>query len=269
MIIADMHTHSENSHDSRANILKNADFAYNNGIDIFAVTDHADIQFYNERNIYNAIKNSVKEAKEANEKYKGKVKVLHGVELGESIWSMHYTREILDSNEFDVVLLSVHDLRTRKILLPFSNFDFTALTRDELFDFINRYFEYLLLSLKSVKCDVCAHLTLPFRYINNKCKLNLSTRLFEDKITEILNYLIENNIALEVNVSKSNGGMIPEEWIFEKYKALGGCLITIGSDAHVTENLGCGILETAKLLKNMGFGNYYYYEKRKPIAIKL
>ena len=269
MIIADMHTHSENSHDSRANILKNADFAYNNGIDIFAVTDHADIQFYNERNIYNAIKNSVKEAKEANEKYKGKVKVLHGVELGESIWSMHYTREILDSNEFDVVLLSVHDLRTKKILKPFSDFDFTALTREELFDFINKYFEYLLLSLKSVKCDICAHLTLPFRYINNKCNLNLSTKLFEDKITEILKYLIENNIALEANVSKSNGGMIPEKWILEKYKALGGCLITIGSDAHVTENLGCGILETAKLIKNMGFENYYYYEKRKPIAIKL
>ncbi len=268
-LIADMHSHSENSHDSKANIMENAQFALEKGVDILAVTDHADIQYYNKRGIYSAIKKSNTEAFEANKHFSGKIKILRGVELGESIWDIYSTNKILENNEFDVVLISVHDLRTEKIHLPFSDFDFTLLTKDELYDFINGYFDYLLLTLKTVKADICAHITLPFRYINNKCKLNISTKLFESRITEILKYLIDNNIALEINTSVSNGGNIPENWIVEKYKDMGGYLITIGSDAHVKENIAYNLKPTADYLKSIGFENYYYYEKRKPIAIKL
>lgn len=267
MKIANMHSHSEFSHDSKAKIYDHALKAIECGIDIFAVTDHADIQFYKERSILENVLESNKEAERVNNLF-DKVKVLKGVELGDALFAPHYAEELLKKGDFDVIILSVHDVRNEKIDIPFSEVDFSEFTPIELEDFINKYFNDLLLSLETFPCDIAAHLTLPFRYINGKHKLNVDSRKFEDKITAILEYLIKNGIALEINAAGYNGSFIPERWVVEKYKAMGGYLITIGSDAHESRFLDDGLINILNTLKEIGFKKYYYFEKREAKEIE-
>ena len=66
MKIANMHSHSEYSHDSKAEIYDHALKAIECGIDIFAVSDHADIQFYKERSILENVLESNKETERIN-----------------------------------------------------------------------------------------------------------------------------------------------------------------------------------------------------------
>ena len=62
---------------------------------------------------------------------------------------------------------------------------------------------------------------------------------------------------------------MPEKWVIELYKEKGGRLITLGSDAHVSERVGNGFDKTIKLLKACGFDAYYYYEKRKAVRCQI
>ena len=118
--------------------------------------------------------------------------------------------------------------------------------------------------------DVLAHLTCPLRYINGKYKRNVSSRRYEEKIIEILKYIIENAIAMEINTSGiGNGFLMPDEWIIKKFKDMGGYLITLGSDTHMSQNVGNGFGEALERLKKYGFVNCYYYKNRKNIQYKI
>ena len=56
----------------------------------------------------------------------------------------------------------------------------------------------------------------------------------------------------------------------EKIKeTLGGEIITLGSDAHDTANVGCAIRERQELLKKCGFEKFCTFEKMEPIWHKL
>lgn len=61
----------------------------------------------------------------------------------------------------------------------------------------------------------------------------------------------------------------PDIEIFKMYKALGGKLVTIGSDAHDTAFLGHGMNEALSMLKGIGFDSYTVFENRKPIEIAI
>ena len=102
--------------------------------------------------------------------------------------------------------------------------------------------------------DVLAHLTCPLRYINGKYKRNVSSRRYEEKIIEILKYIIENAIAMEINTSGiGNGFLMPDEWIIKKFKDMDGYLVTLGSDTHMSQNVGNGFGEVLEILKEYGF----------------
>lgn len=268
-MLIDMHTHSENSHDSTCPLHESALAAVEKGIKVLALTDHCDIQYYKEGDAYHTIRKSNEDATRENELFGDKLLILRGIELGDATRSPEYTHEILESNEYDVVIASVHESNTDKVKVPFSNVDFSLLSEGELDDFLNQYFDDLLFTLKSVPCDIAAHLTVPLRYINGKYKLGVDAKRYEDKITKILSYIIDHNIALEVNTAGACGSFMPDTFIIEKYKKMGGYLVTIGSDAHRKENVGGSLSEAAALLKKLGFENQYYYVGRKPVAVKL
>ena len=53
------------------------------------------------------------------------------------------------------------------------------------------------------------------------------------------------------------------------YKDLGGEIITIGSDAHLTEHVGYGFENIPELLGNIGFKYYSVFEKQVPKFISV
>ncbi len=268
----DMHVHSHNSHDSRAPIAATAEEAIKNGVKMFAVTDHSDTQYYFSGEIPQRIAASVKEVHETATRFEGKVEILTGCEIGEMVWDEFHADELLHAHDYDVIIGSVHAVRYKEWSDPYSLIDLTTIPAEELPGFMDKYFDEVLETLEKLPCDIMAHLTCPLRYINGKYSLNFDIHPYEAKIERILQFIIDHAIAMEVNTSGKvgeNGYYMPDEWIIEKYRAMGGYLITLGSDAHVSENIGRAFPETLKLLKELGFRNYYYCKKRRLLPCAL
>jgi histidinol phosphatase-like PHP family hydrolase len=57
--------------------------------------------------------------------------------------------------------------------------------------------------------------------------------------------------------------------ILEKYRELGGYLITLGSDAHILSEAAANFEKAVSLLKKLGFKDVYYYKNRRPYQCKL
>lgn len=271
-ILCDMHTHSENSHDSACPISDMAEAQIKKGTAVFAVTDHYDGCYFDSRDIFSDIKNSVKDIDRNIKKFDGQIEILKGIELGEPAWSPEDAAKALELADFDVVIGSVHAVRYKDIKKPYSMIDFSSFDTDFIYDYAGVYFDEMTEMAETADFDILAHLTCPFRYINGKCGKNADIMKFEDKIRSILSVIIERKIALEVNTSGlylKNPIIMPDEKVLDIYRDMGGRLITIGSDAHAAENAASGIHYAEELLKKAGFSSVCIYRKRIPVLISL
>ena len=271
-ILCDMHTHSENSHDGKTTVIDTAQMCLKNGVFAFAVTDHCDIHLASEIDIFKLVKNSLDEVENAKNQLGNSVKIFKGIEIGETIWNKPYADKILNAFPFDVVIGSVHSVRDDGYTEPYSTIDFSKMTNEQLDGYMQTYFDDLLETVKSLDCDIVAHITCPLRYINGKYRLNIDSQKYRDKILKILDVMIEKSLALEVNTSglgTQYGEIMPPKWILQEYKQKGGKLITLGSDAHTCKRVANEFENTLKLLLDCGFNSYFYYENRVPHKVKI
>lgn len=265
----DMHTHSESSHDSVCPVSEMARAAEERGLSGFAVTDHCDIEFYETQDLKKIVNQSVTDAKKTDKT--GNLKVLHGVEIGEFIWHYDVANEILEKQDFDVVIGSVHAVRFDGYEMPYSQIDFSKMEKKTIENYMEKYFDDMVEMIENCDIDILAHMTCPLRYINGKYQRGIDSRKYEDKIKKILEYIIKKDIALEINTSCVYEGsayceFMPEEWIIKLYKSMGGYLITTGSDAHIAENSANSFDKLYTFLAESGFEKAYYFENRKPVG---
>ena len=76
---------------------------------------------------------------------------------------------------------------------------------------------------------------------------------------------MERGKGIEVNTSglrQGAGETMPGIRCLKLYKELGGTVITVGSDAHLPEDVGSGFIEALGLVKKAGFDRIARYEKR-------
>lgn len=262
------HTHCMYSSDSNAQLDDICKIAIERGLEGFAITDH--VAFWCHENGFDptAILACKKEVFELRQKYKGKLKILFGMEIGEHHFNPSYEKQALGVGDVDVVLCSLHDtipLSTRPIKTHFITNDFTCFTYDEQIEILKNYYSILKDNASKYDYDILSHITYPFRYFCIRDKINIDWRIVEKEIIQLLSIVIERGKALELNTSNaSEGFFMPNETILKLYKEMGGELITLGSDAHVAERIDHGLKEGKQLLKKCGFTKYYYYENRQP-----
>lgn len=270
-VFYDMHTHSQNSHDGNFSVCDMAKACIAHNIKAFAVTDHCDIEYYTERNMLDCIKSSIAETENAAKQFGGEIEILKGVEIGEGIWNLTHTEEVLSQTDYDVIIASVHAVRYKDYTDPYSTIDFSKMTAEDIDGYLDKYFDEVLETLHRVPCNIMAHLTCPLRYIRGKYKINADSARYSEKIEQILKYIIEKSIALEINTSGVNtfGFFMPDEWIIKRYKELGGELVTLGSDAHIPENVGTAFESAVRILKKYRFECYYRYRGGKPVRCEL
>ena len=82
----------------------------------------------------------------------------------------------------------------------------------------------------------------------------------------------ETGKALELNTSGFRYGLpewIPDIGVWRRYRALGGELVTIGSDAHHPRDIGAGHREAQAMLRELGFRWFCYYRARRPVMVPL
>ena len=270
-MIADMHTHSFFSHDSRCSIEDMCRAQIEKGTRIFAVPDHCDLFLSDRGDIFTPVKSACEEVELINEKFGDRCLVLAGIEICESIHCPRNDEIAHGLYPFDVIIGSVHSIVQNGEFLVYSQTDFSKLSKSEIYNFLETYFNDMALMVKTADIDIAAHLTCPIRYIKGRFGIDIDISRFDEIITEILQTVIDRKIALEINTSSypMYGDFLPSVDIIKQYHDMGGQLITLASDAHTSENASFAFPEAIKALREIGFGSAYYFVKRKPFEIKL
>lgn len=274
MITYDAHVHTSFSTDSKTPMEHMVRQGIQNGLEGITFTDHMDYHFPLTYSNWKSedglppftfdVERYLACLSELKEKYRGKIELFRGVEIGlkEDAWKENL--ELSRNPSFDYVIGSIHLVDDMDPYYP----EYWE-AWDEKKGLL-RYFETTyenVRSLGELHIDTLGHLDYIVRYSPSGYEL-YSYRLFSDIIDEILKLLIEKEISLEINTSGyKNGGPMPNpgEEVLHRYKELGGERITFGSDAHTPELLSGRFADAEKIAKNTGFRRYTTFVERKPV----
>ncbi len=267
MLLTDYHVHSSFSPDARAEMESQINRAIELGLKEIAFTDHRDYVLHNiavephfNYDIY------IKKFSQLKEKYHEKINLILGVEIGLTSGLANEINRFVKSYPFDFVIGSSHDMPTSP--LYFGNF-FTGKDKHSAY---LEYFEAVLENIKTIDCFcVYGHLDYVSRYGIYKDN-SLTYGEYKEVIDEILIELIARGKGLELNTSgyryKLNQ-LHPSLDILKQYKKLGGEIITVGSDSHVTEHMAEHFDVAQGMLKEAGFTAYTLFRQMKPMWVDI
>lgn len=261
----DSHVHTSFSGDSDTPPERQIEKALSLGMERICFTDHHDHDVVSDIDFELDIPAYLKEMGSLREGYSGRIDIYTGIELGLQEHISGYLQEITKENPFDFVIGSVHFVDGLDPYYPeyFEKWGKSA---------YRRYFEAVLGCIKSIKCyDSLGHLDYIARY-GGKHGLTYSYAEYSDLIDPILRCVIDDGKALECNTGGLSRGLLqpnPCADILRRYREMGGELITIGSDAHSPETLGCFFESTGELLKELGFKYYAVYSQRRAELLPL
>jgi histidinol-phosphatase (PHP family) len=261
-MLFDYHLHSQFSADSQMTMDELCQAAVEIGLDEIAITDHHDID-YKDNTIEFLInkKEYLTAIEKVQQKYRGKLKIKKGIEMGLQKHLYNQSREYL-ADDFDFIIGSFHTAEKADLY----NEDFF-----EGYSQWEAYIQYLKTVLNVVRdynyYSVIGHLDIIRRYgsFDSQPELMKNPQAAE-LIREILKTIIANDKGLEVNTSgyRIDGkNPLPSFEILKLYYQLGGKILTIGSDSHNTETLANKFDYTISRLKEIGFTELTSFSKMK------
>ncbi len=266
MIICDFHNHTDFSADCDTPAEKMIDKAIDLGLSYLCITDHMDpdMQFPGMDFTFDLDEYFAKH-KKWREKYKDKINILTGIELGLQPHIAEDLKQVLADRNYDFVIGSVHVIDH---IDPY----FRAYWENKTeYQGILRYYENVLECLAAyTDFDVFGHIDYVVRYGPTQDQ-NYSYQTYKEIIDEILTILISKNIGLELNTAGLKYGLSfahPQMDVLKRYRELGGEIITVGSDGHKPEHLAYDFHKVPAILEEAGFKYYTIFEGRKPEFIK-
>ena len=268
----DTHIHTNNSPDSKQSIDTVCTTAIEKGLSAITISDHAEVSLFHLFDFHKLIKGSINDVQMAQKKYGNKIKILQGIEISEFFWDEEKLKGFLSLADYDIILGSVHRVDCIEHTDTYSHVVMSDTSEENLHIFLKIYFDDMVRMTENYDFDILTHLTVPLRYVNGKYGRGIDISRYDDTIRKILRMVIDKGIALEVNTSGLDTPIdctFPDDKYIRWYKEMGGELVTIASDAHSSDRVGYGFDRAKKMLKEIGFDGYYYYEKRKPVKVKI
>lgn len=254
-MVCDMHIHTKFSCDSKEELERYCCEALKNGVKALCFTDHVDFNkndfgygFYNPTDFFI-------EFNEIKDKYSKKIKLLCGIEFSEPHL---YKDELLGLGKlpYDYIIGSIH--------YWYNDMFPSLMIKDNIP--IELCYEYYWKAVYSEVIsggfDCLGHFDFPKRYYG-RVKIDNSI------LPNIFYAMIRNNICLEINTSSLRKNVfqsMPDREILSIYKACGGAYITIGSDAHIAEDLAADYKYAKDLISYYDFKEVYF-QKRKRIEL--
>ncbi len=272
MLVCDNHIHSYRSFDAQNSVEEICKAAIEKGMYSVTITDHCEADGIKDGenceygSFAERIPASLRDTKACAEKYKDKLKVFTGVEIGQAIYAPDDIPKAVCLENVDFVLGSIHNLERER------DFYYLKYTEENIYEYLKKYFETVLRLAEWNGFDSLAHLTYPLRYICEQTDYVFDPKPFQKTLDAIFTVLVKNERALEINTSGLRMPLsqtMPELREVYRFRQLGGQYITFGSDAHNTADLGAGIITAAEIAYECGFGQYYIYERRTPAAIEI
>lgn len=262
----DCHVHTNISHDGISKIEEYIKIAKEKDVDEITFTEHWD----DYTGVVSKLKTlDVSKYREEYLKYKNDtiLKTNFGIEVGLQPDIVGKVENMINEYPFDFVIGSSHITCKKDMAMDKSFFE--GLTRREAY---LKYFREVLENIKLYnEFDVYGHIDYVVRY-GGYSEKKIEYKEFNEILDEILISLIKKDKGIEINTSGIRyklGSPHPNIDILKKYKEFGGKIITMGSDAHKTDDLAKDFNLALDILENVGFKEIAVYHGRKPDFIKI
>lgn len=277
MILCDYHCHTAYSFDGAAD--SSADSLCRRALEIgltdLCITDHCDVNGEAE-GIYthyeaDAAWNDMTAAKE---KYKGRLNLTRGIELGNATQYPEVADAVLKAHPYEFIIGSLHNLNG---VPDFSLLRMESMSDRHLSNLFDRAMDETaeMLSYRvpdgSTGITTLGHLTYIHRYVTRAGK-KFDFKPHYERIEHVYRLLMDKGIALELNVSTLWRGMgigMPTLELLKFYHDVGGRLVTVGSDAHAPENLGRCIRQGYALLNAAGLHEVTVVRDGQPVQVSI
>lgn len=267
MIKADVHMHTDFSHDSDSTPEQMAEGAIKKGLEVICFTDHydKDNMDWGPEDVFDP-EVYFEKMEKVREKYKDQIRVRIGVELGLQPHLGSFYEEFVKKYPFDFVIGSVHsaersDIAQKRI--------FKGRTDEETYRII---FQEMVEDVKAFhNFDVFGHVDYVARYGREREK-EYSYQRFAGEIDTLLRLLIENGCGIELNMSGLKYALPfahPHTDVLKRYRELGGELITVGADGHRPDHIAYDFHKVRGILEECGFRYYAEFKDRKPVFFKV
>ena len=233
IIKTDTHTHSlDFSGDAVSYMNEMCEKAIEKGLERICFTEHVDFDPHYDDSIPFDAEKYKRTIETMRDCYGDRIEILKGIEVGEPhVYPKEY-ETVLNADDYDMVIASVH-----YVILPMG-LHWTGKGGADIFTFAvpriyRRYYEDLLAVAKLGGFDVLGHFDYPKRYLKVDAE--------EDELMEeTLKAVLKSGGILEINTSPLRKGCeetAPGKKILDLYAKAGGTRLTIGSDAHFTEDI--------------------------------
>lgn len=254
----DYHIHSDFSADCQTPMEQTIRKAIRLGLDEICFTEHIDYDYPDPSIVFEFDLDAYdRKIKEMRDQYGERLTIKKGVEIGVEPHQLDRYHNLTEQEHFDFIICSMHTSDKKDL---HSGAFFAGKSQEEAYQI---YFEELLYCVRHFKnFQVLGHLDLVKRY-----KEQESSEDFHEIIAEIFKEIIPAGKGIELNTSGKRYGMengMPSTDILKLYKALGGEIITLGSDSHTETSLAYDFKESLELLQTMGFEYVCTFENKKP-----
>jgi histidinol-phosphatase (PHP family) len=248
----DTHMHTAFSPDSHVLLELYAAQAAEYGIREIAITDHID--FLPGATAYRYFDYAVrrKVIADAADRWAGKVRIRHGIEITYESRFEDEIREYLESHSFDYSIGSVHAVKDS----PYTRERVESFARGKtVAEAVAPYFAEVEKAIRSGLFDTLGHLDQVKRWLRPWFPTPVFATIPE-AYEPLLRALVETGTTLEVN---SSGLRYPERetypagWVVARFRELGGERVTVGSDAHLPQSFAFGLEEAAEIVAAAGF----------------
>ena len=259
------------SHDSAAPLREMALGALSHGMSAICLTDHVDLDDDRTGTPTDVWRDVLTHVAAEHEAYRADpvpgLELRMGIELGEANHDPEGARTALEAAPWDLVLGSLHNNRNAP---DFYHLKYAS--EEECVRWNRAYLEELRELAEMDVFDVMAHVGYTSRYMRREgFTAEITAELYREELEAIFRPIIGRGKGIEVNTSGLRQGhtTYPNASVLALYRALGGEIVTIGSDAHVPEDAGAGVREAEELLRSLGFRYVALYDKRKPEMFRL
>ncbi|MBT3397621.1 histidinol-phosphatase HisJ [archaeon] len=256
MVKANYHTHTTGS-DGKLKPEELVKLAIRKKFDILGITDHYHFPpgFRDWGNDYYSTEH-FRELKRLKKKYKGKIKILVGVEFD---WLKDYKSWTKKEakKRFDYRLVSVHFVKIGKEYFPIDHskesFEKMVKSSGGIKKLVKNYYSDLRSAIKSGWFDVVAHFDIIKVWNKNNKYFSGDEDWYMKEVRKTLKLISKKKMKLDLNASgwrRPCDEQYPSLWILREAKGL-GIEILIGTDEHKAEHLEAGLARSELLLREI------------------
>lgn len=265
----DSHLHTDLSPDSDVPIDVYAAAAVERGVAELAITDHVDFDPRDPAYGYATFEDRERSVRQAAERWAERgVTIRFGAELTFNTSWESDLREHLARYRYDFTIGSVHDWPDS----PYAPGGIAAWVQGRSLDeIVTPYFEEVAAAARSGLFDTIGHLDVVKRYLNpHVLPADFAAR--PDLYEPVLRALVESGTSLEMNTSGLRHPVretYPTAETVERYRAMGGRGVTVGSDAHRADAFAFGLEEGYRILARAEFEELTFRRGGSRVAVAL